>query len=188
VLTTITTLISRRGHERHIAKVFEAILGPAGAPNHHLTTMLIQQEGGVSFLISHFANRRALEAWRASSQHQAMVEAFETHSVRELCTVEKPVVRVTVPSAASGPKWKALIASWIVTFPLLLTIVKLLAWLLPGVPLVGRVALTSILLSVLISWFISPFILRATRTWRLKDQQMKIVAIETAAGRDLPST
>lgn len=178
LLTTVTTLVSRRGHERRIAEAFEQTF--SGASEHHLATLLIQQEGGLNFLISHFGDRSDLEAWRASPAHRQMIDAFEAHSLRELCTIDRPVVRITVPNAASGPKWKTLVASWVVTFPLLLTVVELLAFALPGVPFVGRIALTSIVISMLITWLISPFVLRATRTWRLRDQQMKIIVIEPA--------
>lgn len=181
LLTTITTLVSRSGHERFVAEEFERTFGIDRDATHHLATLLIQQEGGISFLISQFADRDALQRWRASDRHQRMIDTFEAHSLRELCTIEQPVVRVSVPSAASGPKWKALAASWIVTFPLLLGLVRLLDLLLPRSPLLVRIALTSIVMSVAITWLISPAILRITRIWRLKNQQMKVVAVDGVA-------
>jgi antibiotic biosynthesis monooxygenase (ABM) superfamily enzyme len=176
-LTTITTLVSRSGQERFAAQEFERTFGAGRNDTQHLSTLLIQQEGGVCFLISQFASRDALQRWRESARYQRMIASFEAHSLRELCTIEEPAVRIAVPSAASGPKWKTLVASWIVTFPLLLGLVRLLDLLVPRAPMPARIAVTSIIMSAAITWLISPFMLRVTRTWRLRNQQMKIVAV-----------
>ena len=181
-LTTITTLVSRSGQERFVAEAFEQTFGEDREGTSHRAALLIQQEGGISFLLSRFSGRDALERWRASGRHQRMVDAFDAHSLRELCTIEQPVVRICVPSAASGPKWKTLVASWVVTFPLLLGLVRLLDRVLPWAPQLVRIALTSVVMSVAITWLTSPAILRLTRTWRLSNQQMKIVVVASAAG------
>ncbi len=185
VLTTITSLISRGGHESFVAREFERVFGGKPATSHHLTALLVQQENGVSFLISQFQSRRDLEDWRASPERRRMIEAFEVHSLRELCTIDQPVAHITVPSNASGPKWKLFVSSWIVTFPLLLVLVQFFSLLLPDAPLVLRIALTSIAISLAITWLISPLVLKVTRTWRLRHQQMRIEVVETESGRSV---
>lgn len=180
-LTTITTLVSRGGHERFIAEEFERTFGADRTMTPHVATLLIQQESGVSFLISQFRDEDSLRAWRNSARHQQMIDMFEAHSLRELCTIDQPTARVIVPSAMSGPKWKVLITSWIVTFPLLLALIQILTILVPHAPLMARIAITSIVMSMTITWLISPIVMRLTRTWRLRDQQMKIVAVEPTA-------
>lgn len=184
LLTTITTLVSRGGQERFAAEEFERTFAGNREATQHLAALLIQQEGGLNFLISQFSGPEALRRWRGSAQHQRMIDAFEAHSLRELCTIEQPVVRIAVPSAASGPKWKSLIASWVVTFPLLLALVQILNLLMPSASMPVQVAATSIVMSVAITWIIAPFMGRLTRTWRLKDQQMKIVVVDRAAAPD----
>jgi antibiotic biosynthesis monooxygenase (ABM) superfamily enzyme len=181
LLTTITTLVSRNGHERFAAEVFARTFAANREATHHLATLLIQQEGGLNFLISQFDGPEALRRWRESAMHRRMIEAFEAHSLRELCTIDQPAARIAVPSAASGPKWKSLVASWVVTFPLLLGLVRLLDLLMPHAPVTARIAVTSIVMSVAITWLIAPFMQRLTRTWRLKNQQMKIVVVDGAA-------
>ena len=180
-LTTITTLVSRNGHERFVAEEFERTFGTERAATPHRSTLLIQQEGGLNFLISQFDSPEALQNWRESALHRRMIETFEAHSLRELCTIDRPVVRISVPSASSGPKWKSLVASWIVTFPLLLGLVQLLNLLMPQAPAPTRIAVTSIAMSVAITWLIAPFMQRLTRTWRLKNQQMKMMVVEGPA-------
>jgi antibiotic biosynthesis monooxygenase (ABM) superfamily enzyme len=181
MLTTITSLVARSGHERFIAEQFERTFGGGREASSHLGTLLIQEEGGISFLISQFSDAETLEAWRASDAHRQMVGAFEAHALRELCTLENSPVRIQVPNPGSGPKWKILVASWVVTFPLLLTIIQILQFLMPTTPLLARIAIASIVMSAGITWFISPMMLRLTRTWRLKDQLMKIDAQTVAS-------
>lgn len=182
MLTTITSLVSRGGHERFAAQEFERVFHDGGSSSHHLGSLLIQQENGVSFLISQFRDRRELEDWRASPERQRMIAGFEAHSLRELRTIDRPVARVTVPSHVSGPKWKIFVSSWIVTFPLILGFVEFFTRLLPGTPFALRIALTSIAISATITWLVSPMVLKATRIWRLRDQQMRIEIVAAPAG------
>ncbi|MDX3911689.1 MAG: hypothetical protein QHC67_18090 [Sphingobium sp.] len=185
VFTTITSLISQSGHELFAAHTFEETFAGDRRSVDHLATLLVQQENGVSFLISHFASQEALTAWRSSADHQRMIEALEAHSLRELCTIDRPVARVIVPSHVAGPRWKIFVTSWIVTFPLLVGLIALLDRLIPQATLLARLAVTSLTMSAAITWLISPVVLRLTRTWRLRHQQMRIELIEGPSDRSV---
>jgi antibiotic biosynthesis monooxygenase (ABM) superfamily enzyme len=174
VLTTITTLISRHGHEAAVAEDFERAFALAGRQSHHLGTLLLQQHGGLNFLVSQFRDQDALDAWRASPPHHEMVAAFERDSLREICTIGEPIVRVTVPSDGSGPKWKIFISTWIIVYPLLLLLSFGLNALVPELSLPLRLAITSSALSIASIWVISPVTEAITRVWRLRDQQMRV--------------
>lgn len=178
-LTTISSLISLGGHESDVATAFERSFGGQMGKTHHLTSLLIEQDG-LSFLISQFATPEHLAAWRRSPARKGLLDELDSHSLRELCTIDHPVARIVVPSNGSGPKWKMLAASWVVTFPLLILIVLTLDRMVPGAPFLPRIALTSILMSVAITWFISPIVARRTRAWRLKGQQMAITIVDRA--------
>jgi antibiotic biosynthesis monooxygenase (ABM) superfamily enzyme len=174
LITTITSLISCAGQEPFAAAEFERTFRGQTTPTRHAATLLIQQQNGLSFLVSSFRTQADLDEWRRSPEHGRMVAAYEAHSLRELCTIDHPVARVVVPSDGSGPKWKSLVSSWLVTFPLLLVVAEMLNVILPGAPPIVRVALTSIAMSIAIAWFISPLLMKMTRTWRLRHQQMQI--------------
>jgi antibiotic biosynthesis monooxygenase (ABM) superfamily enzyme len=174
MLTTVTSLISRGGRERDIARAFEEAFADGEKPTHHLATLLIQQCGGLNFLVSSFEDEKALDAWRHSERHQAMIAAFEQDSLRELCTLGEPIVRMTVPSDASGPKWKVLASTWIIIYPLLLVLSGLLGAVAPELPMALRLGITSLALSVASIWVINPLASSVTRVWRLHNQQMQV--------------
>jgi antibiotic biosynthesis monooxygenase (ABM) superfamily enzyme len=174
VLTTITSLIARGGHEAAVTRDFETAFVNGGRDTHHLGTMLIHQDGGLSFLVSQFADEAELHKWRSSSAHREMISSFERHSVRELCTFAEPVARISVPSDSSGPRWKVLVSTWVFIYPLLLLLSFLLELVSPGLPMAARLAITSLALSVTSIWVINPVTRSMTRVWRLRDQQMGV--------------
>ncbi|MBB3475739.1 antibiotic biosynthesis monooxygenase [Sphingomonas sp. BK345] len=174
MLTTVTTLISRHGHERAVVEDFERAFAEAGQNSHHLGTLLIQQDGGLNFLVSQFADEAEYDSWLASPAHKEMVRAFERDSLRELCVIGEPIVRVAVPSDGSGPKWKVFVSTWIVVYPMLLALSLTLDLLVPGLQLALRLAVTSSVLSVASLWVINPVTHALTRVWRLRNQQMRV--------------
>lgn len=178
LLTTVTCLVSRSGSEDAIAKIFEQTFRDATLSSHHLGTLLLQQEDGVSFLVSQFRNREALEDWRKSAQHQTMIRRFDAHSVRELERIGALAARLRIPSNSSGPKWKVFASTWIVIYPILLTLNVVFEQMAPVLSRSLRLAVTSSILSVMQIWVISPMLQRITRTWRLADEQMRIDVVE----------
>jgi antibiotic biosynthesis monooxygenase (ABM) superfamily enzyme len=174
MLTTVTSLISRRGREKDIVRAFEEAFADGTEGTHHVTTLLIQQCGGLNFLVSSFEGEKELDAWRGSERHQAMITAFEQDSLRELCTLGEPIVRMTVPSDSSGPKWKVLASTWIITYPLLLMLSGILGVTAPELPMALRLGITSLALSVASIWLINPLASSVTRVWRLHNQQMQV--------------
>jgi antibiotic biosynthesis monooxygenase (ABM) superfamily enzyme len=178
LLTTVTSLVSRSGSEDAVAQTFEQTFRDATQSSHHLGTLLLQQEDGVSFLVSQFRNREALEAWRASGKHQQMIASFDAHSVRELEMIEARAARLHIPSNSSGPKWKVLASTWIVIFPILLALNVIYGQIGPELPRAMHLAVTSFVLAVIQIWFVSPLLQRMTRTWRLANEQMKIDMVE----------
>jgi len=174
VLTTVTSLISRHGREEEVVRHFKRAFARAEGETHHLSTLLIQQLGGLNFLVSQFANEGELEKWQASPAHREMIRALEQDSLRELCKMGGPVVHVVVPGEGSGPKWKVFVSTWVVTYPLLLVMSLGLTALVPDLPLAARLAFTSVTLSIASIWIITPVAMAWTRTWRLNNQQMQV--------------
>jgi antibiotic biosynthesis monooxygenase (ABM) superfamily enzyme len=182
VLTTVTTLIARRGREAAIERDFYDAHGRDGEPRYHLASTLIQQENGISFLVSQFRGADDLAFWRASPEYQRMIAAFEEHSLRELCTLSEPVVRVGVPGNESGPKWKVFVTTWAVVFPALLILDSLMD-ALPRLPPILDTMLSSAIVVATMVWIIFPALSSYTRAWRLGDQQMRISVRELKRGR-----
>lgn len=182
MLTTITSLIARPGRETAVVEDFDRAFAEAGSGSHHLGTLLIQQRAGLNFLVSQFADANALERWQQSATHRDMVRAFERDSLRELCTIPDRVVRISVPSDSSGPKWKVFVSTWTIIYPLLLLISFLLDRLAPGLPSPGRLAISSAALSIASIWVLTPLTHAITRVWRLRNQQMQIEVLGQATG------
>ena len=178
LVMTVTSLIARSGCEKTVSQDFKEAFESAGDSSHHVSALLFQQENGLSFLISQFRSEDDLRRWRQTDDYRRMIAAFERHSLRELCTINKPVAQITVPNDASGPKWKVFASTWIVTYPLLLCLNGLLGSLAPDMSEHLRIATTSSLLSIAIIWFVAPMVHRVTRTWRLNNQEMRTNIID----------
>ncbi|WP_420139639.1 hypothetical protein [Sphingomonas sp.] len=173
-VAAITSLIVRGGQGDAIVQAFKNALISQPAKRRHIMTLLLQQENGLSFVISLFRSREDLQQWQAAAERQQMIKAFEDHSLRQLCTIHHRVAKLTVPSDESGPKWKVLLTTWLSMLPLLLLLNGTFLLLVPDIPWPIRLIMTSFLLSISVIWFVSPFSRRITRTWRLKHQQMRI--------------
>ncbi|WP_442680750.1 hypothetical protein ACSBM8_06025 [Sphingomonas sp. ASY06-1R] len=176
-VAAITSLIVRGGQGDAIVQAFKSALRTPPAQRRHLMTLLLQQENGLSFVISLFRSKEDLQEWQAAAERQQMIRAFEDHSLRQLCTVHHRVAKLTVPSDESGPKWKVLLTTWLAMLPLLLLLNGTFLLILPDIWWPFRLVITSFLLSVSVIWFVSPVTRGMTRTWRLKNQQMRIDVI-----------
>lgn len=189
-LTTITSLVAKRGHEQLVVREFERTFVEDAEDNRHLSALLIQQGDGLSFLVSQFSSRDELNAWRTSTGRKRLIEAFDLHSLHELCTIDHRVARLEVPNGASGAKWKGLVAGYAIGLPILTFVVLALNLVAPGLPLPLSLAIIMLVMSVTNTWIVGPLLARWTRTWRLKDQQMRIAVYErqseSSDGKDGP--
>ncbi len=176
-LKTITILVPESGREKSVVESFDDIFATDTAEELHVGSLLIQQAGGLSFIVSEFADADQLERWRLSHERRQLMERFERKSLRELETIRVPFAKVSVPSNESGPKWKIAVSNWIVTYPALLVLNGLLYLITPTLPLPVRLAITSLALTCAVIWIIAPLTKRITRVWRLRDQHLQVKLI-----------
>ena len=175
VVTTITTLIAKPGKEDKIQRDFEtAVAAVSNGVNSH-RTILIQQEDGISFLVSAFANKETLQNWRNSKEYRSMIAGLDNHAIREISEIDGSTAHLIVPSDESGPKWKDFLVSWVVVYPLLLLMNFILDQLVPDLIDPIRLAVSSSILTTVLVWFISPVTRKLSRDWRLRHQQMKVM-------------
>lgn len=130
-------------------------------------TMRLEQTGGVIHLVQRFDRRAQLDAWQATSAYRALAAEADRFSSARQQIGQGRDMRVSLPGEADATKWKKFLMTWVAVFPVLLALN--LAIGLTGLPQVARLAITSPILTALLTWAILPRITRWLKPWVLTD-------------------
>ena len=129
-------------------------------------------------MLCRFADQRALAAWEASPERQWWLRSAQ--GLAEVTRTERrtgiegwfdePVVgEVSTPSPARGrtapPRWKQAMTIWLVFFPLSLLTTVTLGRALAGLPVVARVAITTIVLTPVMTYLVLPWVTARLDWW-----------------------
>ena len=80
-------------------------------------------------------------------------------------------IRFDLPGEADAAKWKRFLMTWAAVFPVLLALNAAVG--LTNLPQVARLAITSPLLTALLTWLILPKVTRWLKPWVLSDAEGK---------------
>ena len=69
------------------------------------------------------------------------------------------------PGAAAPPPYKMALVTWVTIFPLITVVVIVAAPLIGGLPLVPRLAVTTLVTVSLMTWVVMPRVTRLLRRW-----------------------
>jgi len=140
----------------------------AGQPG-FLDTLRLEQTGGVIHLIQRFATAQQLNDWHATAAFRSLAaEADRTTNSREQ-TGHGRDIRISLPGEADAAKWKKFLMTLVAVFPVLLALNLLVG--LTGLPQLARLAITSPLLTAVLTWVILPKVTRWLKPWVLTDAQ-----------------
>jgi antibiotic biosynthesis monooxygenase (ABM) superfamily enzyme len=185
IVTVVTALVPRGGHGTAVQAEYDQAVRSITASRHHLTSLLLHQNDGISFIVSLFRSRADYESWVASPQRQNMLRQWQTHSLRQFLVFSSSCAKIEVPSSASAPRWKSFLSIWMVTLPLGMVVNSLLTWAGLDVPPLVRSGLSSGVIAATASFVVMPWVNMMTLPWRLKDAQMRI---ETGDPAEPPQT
>jgi antibiotic biosynthesis monooxygenase (ABM) superfamily enzyme len=178
----VTVSFTRRadpGHAREMAAWVRAGLSMAESFPGFLGGGWVRPRGDADewHMLCRFADQRALAAWEASPERQwwlrsaqglAQVTRTERRTGIEGWFDEPVAGEVSTPSTAgrtAPPRWKQATTIWLVFFPLSLLTTVTLGELLASVPVVFRVAITTIVLTPVMTYLVLPWVTARLDWW-----------------------
>jgi antibiotic biosynthesis monooxygenase (ABM) superfamily enzyme len=127
-------------------------------------------------MLYRFDSDASLAAWEASDQRTwwlGSAQGLVGESRRELRTgiegwFDAPLQRDVEdlrPAPAAPPRWKQAVMIWTAFFPLSLATGLLLSWLTPGLPILPRVLLTTLVMTPVMTYVVLPQLTRRLEWW-----------------------
>jgi uncharacterized protein len=176
----VTTTVTRRvkpGHEPFYEQFLEAIIAAASRFPGHLGAEVFRPQhaaAGPYRVVYRFDTTQHLRAWLDSPEHAAWLERAEPHVIgplrRQVLTgLEGWFTLPTQPETPPPPRYKMAILTWVTIFPLITLVVAATAPLIGGLPLVGRLAVTTLVTVSLMTWVVMPQMTRLLHRWLYPD-------------------
>ena len=141
----------------------------AAAPGHCETTAL-DQPSGINHIVSRFETPAALQAWTGSDTYHRLSQERDAFTATLVQHGTGTALRFEVPSEATARKWKRFVVTWCAVLPILLLLNTGVRTLLPGLPPLLQLCLTSPILTALLTWVVLPRIQRWSNYWLLQDR------------------
>jgi antibiotic biosynthesis monooxygenase (ABM) superfamily enzyme len=129
-------------------------------------------------MLYRFASQRLLDDWEQSVDRRDWLETGRD-LVRESRVERRTGIEgwFDVPqqstAAVAPPRWKQAISIWLGFFPVNLGFTVLVTWLVPGwndVAVVGKVLITTVILTPLMAYWVLPFVTRLLRPWLIRNR------------------
>jgi uncharacterized protein len=123
---------------------------------------------GLNHLIYQFDSPSHLRAWKQSTQHRELLEEGDRYSDEQHTTTDQRHAWFHVPGRTAPPKWKNFLLTWAAVYPTLLLVSTALTKFVPALPRPLSLAITSGVLTAVLTWVILPIVTRRARRWLLR--------------------
>ena len=172
----ITATVTRRvkpGHEAAYEEFLAGISGAAKTFPGYLGEEVFRPapgEGDQYRIVYRFDSSAHLRDWLNSSEHAAWLERAEPHAVDPMHTqfltgLESWFTLPAQPGMPPPPPYKMAILTWLTIFPLITVVVVVSAPLVGSLPLILRLALTTLVTVSLMTWVVMPRVTTLLRGW-----------------------
>jgi uncharacterized protein len=176
----VTTTVTRRvkpGHEPAYEQFLAGIIAAAGRFPGHLGAEVYRPQraaAGPYRIVYRFDTAAHLRAWLDSAEHAAWLDRAEPHVLgplrrQVLVGLEAWFTLPAQPGAPPPPRYKMAILTWVTIFPLITVLVAATAPLLGRLPLVARLAATTLVTVSLMTWVVMPRVTRLLGRWLYPD-------------------
>ena len=176
---SVTTTITRRvkpGHEAAYEKFLADISAAAGAFPGYLGEEVFRPAGGQSEyrIVYRFDSAAHLRGWLVSEERAAWLQRAEPHVAGPMRTqfltgLEAWFTLPNRPGTPAPPPYKMAILTWVTIFPLITLVVVASGPLLGSLPLVARLAVTTLVTVSLMTWVVMPRVTRLLHRWLYPD-------------------
>ena len=109
-----------------------------------------------------------LRAWEDSPRRRELLERGDHLSKQERSTFPGLDNWFQIPSQSDSPRWKNFLLTWAAAYPSLLLLSLGLSAVAPQLPRALALAITSGILTALLTWVILPRLNRQARRWLLR--------------------
>jgi len=172
----VTATVTRRvkpGHEAAYEQFLAGIGGAAKAFPGYLGEEVFRPasaEGGEYRIVYRFDSPAHLRTWLDSGERAAWLARAEPHVASPMRTqyltgLEGWFTLPTQPGAPPPPAYKMAVLTWVTIFPLITLVVVVSAPLIGGLPLVPRLAVTTLVTVSLMTWAVMPRVTRLLHRW-----------------------
>jgi antibiotic biosynthesis monooxygenase (ABM) superfamily enzyme len=172
----VTATVTRRvkpGHEDAYEEFLAGISGAAKAFPGYLGDEVFRPAGGAGGeyrVVYRFDSSAHLRGWLESRERAAWLERAEPHVAGPMRTqfltgLESWFTLSTQPGAPAPPPYKMAILTWVTIFPLITLVVVVSAPLIGSLPIVPRLAVTTLVTVSLMTWAVMPRVTRLMRRW-----------------------
>jgi len=172
----VTATVTRRikpGHEAAYEEFLAGINGAAKAFPGYLGEEVFRPasgDGGEYRIVYRFDSPAHLRDWLGSTERAAWLARAEPHVASPMRTqyltgLESWFTLPAQPGAPPPPAYKMAVLTWAAIFPLITLIVVVSAPLLGGLPVVPRLAVTTLATVSLMTWVVMPRLTRLLHRW-----------------------
>lgn len=175
----VTVLISRRvrpGHEAEFERLCRQLMAVAAGFEGYLGSSLVHpgEDPGAEDALYHvvlaFENDASLAQWQDSPARALGLTALAPHiegamSIRQVSGLAHWFQPRQMQPLGQPPRWKVAIVTWLGICPTVCLVFWLLTPWLGHWPLLGRLALTTALVVVAMTWLVAPQLTRLFRPW-----------------------
>jgi uncharacterized protein len=172
----VTATVTRRvkpGHEAAYEAFLAGISDAAKAfPGYLGEEVFRSAPGGTGEyrIVYRFDSPAHLRAWLDSPERAAWLQQAEPHVTNPLRTqfltgLEGWFTLPTQPGTPPPPPYKMALVTWVTIFPLITLVVVASAPLIGGLPLLPRLAVTTLVTVSLMTWVVMPRVTRLLSAW-----------------------
>lgn len=167
-VTVVVTRVVRPGKEDAFAAWADDVDAAAAAFPGYRAGVRLHDETGLNHLVQQFETPEHLRAWEQSSTRRELLRRGDRLSTENRVVVGGRNTWFSVPGRTSPPRWKAFLITWAAVYPTLLIIATTLAAVAPRLPQFAGLAVSSVILTALLTWVILPRLNRRARPWLLR--------------------
>lgn len=172
--TLVLTRVVRPGRLDRFRRWAADLDRAAAATRGHDGCVRLEQADGFHHLLYRFASEDDLVRWQASPAYAALIRAGAAHSVGRAQAGTGDAIGFALPSEASAHKWKTWIVTLVAVMPVLLAVSTIVRRLLPDLPPIAQTAISSPILTAILSAVILPHVNRWSRFWQVQDTRGKV--------------
>jgi antibiotic biosynthesis monooxygenase (ABM) superfamily enzyme len=167
-VTVAVTRVIHPGKEREFARWADEVDAAAAGFAGYLGGVRLHDAQGLNHLIYRFDTPENLRAWENSERRRELLRRGDRLSNKRRAAVAGWQVWFDVTGSGAAKRWKTFLLTWTAVYPTLLILSTVISAVAPRLPRPLGLAVTSLLLTGLLTFVIMPRLTRQARPWLLR--------------------
>ncbi|WP_386083532.1 hypothetical protein ACFIOZ_09620 [Vreelandella sp. F11] len=162
----VVSHIIRPAHEQAFVEWTKRMSDGVRAASGFRSIIRLDQGPAISHTVVQFDSQEQLDTWLGSDLFLLLRAEGVNYSLRTIQPQAGRTNAVSIPGAASAPKWKQAAATWLGVYPTLVAVnVVIVRPLADSVNWLVLLTGSSMVLTTILTWVILPRVHRALRPW-----------------------